>query len=239
MVAVAIARPGPVGTNRRLLCPFDLQVWAVDRMLNFEIIDDPIYEGLELQVSDDPAHGTGMIVLLKRRQDGRFDIYRQPGLTLDPELAQVGGQSSSGQSRCRCSSWAAATWSAVAAGSSRSASTTTRSRPGACLGPGCTAAGWTSTPPPTPPWWWSTGPTTDPAARRHTGPWRGRGSPGSPRDREPARWQRRARSQPRARTGRPRSDESGIRGEGEGGLAAGRRRRPDRCRGYLDRQAIR
>jgi hypothetical protein len=33
-----------------------------------------------------------MIVLLKRRQDGRLDIYRQPGLTLDPELAQVGGE---------------------------------------------------------------------------------------------------------------------------------------------------
>jgi hypothetical protein len=40
---------------------------------------------------DDPAHGTGMIVLLKRRQDGRFDIYRPPGLALDPEHAQVGG----------------------------------------------------------------------------------------------------------------------------------------------------
>jgi hypothetical protein len=92
VVAVTSAWPGPVGTNRTLLCPFDLQVWAVDRMLNFEIIDDPIYEGLELQVFDDPAHGTGMIVLLKRRQDGRFDIYRQPGLTLDPELAQVGGE---------------------------------------------------------------------------------------------------------------------------------------------------
>ena len=84
MVAVTSAWPGAVGTNRTLLCPFDLQVWAVDRMLNFEIIDDPIYEGLELQVFDDPAHGTGMIVLLKRRRDGRFDIYRQPGLTLDP-----------------------------------------------------------------------------------------------------------------------------------------------------------
>jgi hypothetical protein len=92
VVAVASARPGPVGTNRMLLCPFDLQVWAVDRMLNFEIVDDPLYEGLELQVFDDPAHGTGMIVLLKRRQDGRFDVYRQPGLTLDPELAQVGGE---------------------------------------------------------------------------------------------------------------------------------------------------
>jgi hypothetical protein len=29
----------------------------------------------------------GMIVLLKRRNDGRFDIYRQPSLMLDPEVA--------------------------------------------------------------------------------------------------------------------------------------------------------
>jgi hypothetical protein len=74
------------------LCPFDLQVWDVDRMLNFEITDDPHYEGLELQMFDDPLHGRGMIVLLKRRKDGRFDIYRQPSLMLDPEVAQVGGE---------------------------------------------------------------------------------------------------------------------------------------------------
>jgi hypothetical protein len=43
----------------RVLCPFDLQVWDVDRMLNFEITDDPHYEGLELQVFDDPLHGRG------------------------------------------------------------------------------------------------------------------------------------------------------------------------------------
>jgi hypothetical protein len=36
---------------QRVLCPFDLQVWAVDRMLNLEITDDPYYEGLELQAS--------------------------------------------------------------------------------------------------------------------------------------------------------------------------------------------
>jgi hypothetical protein len=30
------AKAGP-----RVLCPFDLQVWDVDRMLNFEITDDP------------------------------------------------------------------------------------------------------------------------------------------------------------------------------------------------------
>ncbi|HKQ01616.1 MAG TPA: hypothetical protein VJ735_14920 [Actinomycetes bacterium] len=78
--------------NRWLLCPFDLQVWTVDRMLNFEIENDPDYQGLELQVFDDPAHGQGMAVLVRRRADGRIDIYRQPGLTLDPGIAQVGGE---------------------------------------------------------------------------------------------------------------------------------------------------
>ena len=84
-----MAAPVP---NPRLLCPFNLQVWAVERMLNFEIGDDPDYEGLELQVFDDPVHGRGMAVLMRRRVDGRIDIYRQPGLTLDPEIAQVGGE---------------------------------------------------------------------------------------------------------------------------------------------------
>jgi len=100
VVAMANIGPGPVlaqaPTNqtarRRLLCPFTLQLWTVDRMLNFEIADDPHYEGLELQVFDDPAHGQGMAVLVRRREDGRFDIYRQPGLTLDPAIAQVGGE---------------------------------------------------------------------------------------------------------------------------------------------------
>ena len=77
--------------DRLVLCPFDLQMWAVDRMLNFEITDDPHYQGLELQVFDDRAHGRGMAVLLRRRDDGRLDIYRQPDLTLEPEMAQVGG----------------------------------------------------------------------------------------------------------------------------------------------------
>jgi hypothetical protein len=89
VVAVLDARAEP---EVQLLCPLDLQVWVVDRMLNFEIIDHPDYAGLELQVFDDPSHGHGMVVLLKRRRDGRFDTYRQPGLTLDPELAQVGGE---------------------------------------------------------------------------------------------------------------------------------------------------
>jgi hypothetical protein len=78
--------------SQQLLCPFDLQVWTIDRMLNLEITDDPHNEGLELKVFDDPAHGRGMAVLLRRRSDGHIDTYRQPGLTLDPEIAQVGGE---------------------------------------------------------------------------------------------------------------------------------------------------
>jgi hypothetical protein len=90
---IATERAGNAAAgDRGLLCPFDLQVWAVDRMLNFEIADDPHYEGLELQVFNDPVHGRGMAVLLRRREDGRVDIYYQPGLTLDPEMAQVGGE---------------------------------------------------------------------------------------------------------------------------------------------------
>jgi hypothetical protein len=84
--------PPNKAASQRLVCPFDLQLWTVDRMLNFEITDDPDYAGLELQLFDDPAHGKGMAVLVRRRENGRFDIYRQPGLTLDPEIAQVGGE---------------------------------------------------------------------------------------------------------------------------------------------------
>ena len=92
MDASAVVEAPTNGTPSQLLCPFDLHMWAVDRMLNFEITDDPHYQGLEVQVFDDPAHGRGMAVLLRRRDDGRMDIYRQPGLTLEPEMAQVGGE---------------------------------------------------------------------------------------------------------------------------------------------------
>jgi hypothetical protein len=87
-----VQAPATRAASQRLLCPFDLQLWTVDRMLNFEITNDQLYEGLELQVFDDPTHGQGMAVLGKRREDGRFDIYRQPGLTLDQKITQVGGE---------------------------------------------------------------------------------------------------------------------------------------------------
>jgi hypothetical protein len=59
-------------------------------MLNFEIADHPIYDGLELQWFDDAAHGTGMLAFLGRRDSHVFDYYAQRGLRLDPTDYQIG-----------------------------------------------------------------------------------------------------------------------------------------------------
>lgn len=59
-------------------------------MLNFEIADHPVYEGLELQWFDDAAHGTGMLAFLGRRDSHVFDYYAQRGLRLDAADYQVG-----------------------------------------------------------------------------------------------------------------------------------------------------
>lgn len=76
-------------TRRAQICPFDLTVEPIDRMLNFELPHDPHYEGLEIQYLDDSIHGTGMAVLLNRREDGLADVYREPGLRLDPAGYQI------------------------------------------------------------------------------------------------------------------------------------------------------
>ncbi|NJD29366.1 MAG: hypothetical protein FIA92_13850 [Chloroflexi bacterium] len=67
-----------------MLNPFSLSIETIDRMLNFELADHPTYAGLEIQAFDDDVHGTGVAVLANRRRDGRVDVYRQPGLRLDP-----------------------------------------------------------------------------------------------------------------------------------------------------------
>lgn len=78
-------------TSRRPLCPFDLSVDFVGRMLNFEIADDPTYTGMEIQGFDDAVHGHGMAVLLTRRGDDRVDCYVQRGLRLDRSEYGIGG----------------------------------------------------------------------------------------------------------------------------------------------------
>jgi hypothetical protein len=64
--------------------PLGIRADAITAMLNFEIVDHPEYDGLEIQYFDDTAHGHGILVLLGRSTDGKTDVYRQAGLTVDP-----------------------------------------------------------------------------------------------------------------------------------------------------------
>ena len=67
-----------------------LRTDACAAMLNFEIADHPVYDGLELQWFDDATHGTGMLAFLGRRDSHVFDYYAQRGLRLDPADYQIG-----------------------------------------------------------------------------------------------------------------------------------------------------
>jgi hypothetical protein len=71
--------------------PFDLHVDTVAAFANAELVDDPIYDGFEVQWFDDPVHGTGLLAFLQRRDTRRVDFYVQPGLTLDRAAFELGG----------------------------------------------------------------------------------------------------------------------------------------------------
>ena len=60
-------------------------------MLNFELVDHPVYDGAELQWFDDQVHGTGMLAFLSRRGSGRVDYYLQSGLRLERSGYEIGG----------------------------------------------------------------------------------------------------------------------------------------------------
>jgi hypothetical protein len=75
----------------RLICPFDVRVDRIARLMNVEFVDHPYYTALELQVYDDAIHGSGMLAFLGRRDDRRVDYYPQAGLTLDPGMYDIGG----------------------------------------------------------------------------------------------------------------------------------------------------
>jgi hypothetical protein len=72
-----------------LPCPFDLQVDRIARFCNAEL-DDPTYDGFEVQWFDDEVHGRGLLVFLQRRDSGLVDYYVTPGLTLDRSTYVLG-----------------------------------------------------------------------------------------------------------------------------------------------------
>ena len=76
-----------------LVVPFWLDVDPMARLLlvNFEHDPDETYVGLEPQVFDDAVHGTGHLVI-GWRQDGRVDVYHQPGLRLSPDRFDIAGK---------------------------------------------------------------------------------------------------------------------------------------------------
>jgi hypothetical protein len=78
-------------THSRPAHPFSLRLDVLDRMLNFELADDPHYTGLEIQGFDDPVHGRGTLVFLNRRDDATTDVYAEPGLRLDRDTYAIGG----------------------------------------------------------------------------------------------------------------------------------------------------
>ncbi|NUU18728.1 hypothetical protein HP550_15855 [Cellulomonas humilata] len=91
------ATPGP--TERVALphlpgqpvAPITLRIDRLAALLNAELADDPVYDGVELQWFDDEVHGTGMLAFLSRREDRTVDYYLQPGLRLDRRGYAIGG----------------------------------------------------------------------------------------------------------------------------------------------------
>lgn len=61
--------------------PFNLFVQPMEALILVNIEQDPdsLYVGFEPQLFDDPAGGTGMLVIAYRA-DGRVDVYHQPGV---------------------------------------------------------------------------------------------------------------------------------------------------------------
>lgn len=79
--------------NCYLINPFHIKIDPMERLLllNFEKDPDSIYLGFEPQVFDDKVHGRGHLVI-GWRQDGKVDVYHQPGLTLDPGRYDITGK---------------------------------------------------------------------------------------------------------------------------------------------------
>jgi hypothetical protein len=87
----APSRPTAPELATQLICPFDVRLDRIGRLMNVEFVDHPYYTALELQVYDDAIHGSGMLAFLGRRDDRRVDYYPQAGLTLDPGMYDIGG----------------------------------------------------------------------------------------------------------------------------------------------------
>ena len=76
-----------------MINPFNIAIDPMERLLlvNFEEDPDTTYVGFEPQVFDDPVNGTVHLVI-GWRQDGRVDVFHQPGLHLDAAKYDIAGK---------------------------------------------------------------------------------------------------------------------------------------------------
>jgi len=78
---------------RHIINPFHIDIDPMERLLlvNFEKDPDTTYIGFEPQVFDDPVNGTRHLVI-GWRQDGRVDVFHQPGLHPDAAKYDIAGK---------------------------------------------------------------------------------------------------------------------------------------------------
>lgn len=86
-----LSEPSPTPTAPLAPLPplLSLDVDPRDRLLLFDIADDPVYVAMEIQGFDDANHGRGLLVLLARH-DGTVDVHRAPGLRVDRGILEIG-----------------------------------------------------------------------------------------------------------------------------------------------------
>lgn len=74
-------------------CPFTLTLDPMERLLLINLTADPdeVYVGFEPQAFDDPVNGRGLIVIAYLH-DGRFDVYHQPGVSLEGKNYDIVGK---------------------------------------------------------------------------------------------------------------------------------------------------
>ncbi len=77
-----------------MIIPFRIDIDPMERLLlvNFEKDRTPPNVGFEPQVFDDSINGKGHLVI-EWRQDGRVDVYHQPGLPARMPCARHGAES--------------------------------------------------------------------------------------------------------------------------------------------------
>lgn len=81
------------GRTMNIINPFRIDIDPMKRLLlvNFEQDPDTTYVGFEPQVFDDSVNGTGHLVI-GWRQDGKVDVFHQPGLHLDAAKYDIAGK---------------------------------------------------------------------------------------------------------------------------------------------------